>query len=174
MECHEDIAKQDGEDIVWQHGVLLHNRVHNTDALVHADYHFRRLTIWLTRGPQVADFLAVLRDKVARIVSRIDIKYKQNIRLPLDAQLEEGGLLPEPEWANFKQILAQRNRGQTEYVSESETVYSISKILGLFEVKPKPQAAGNITNNYFNIDHSHVGDITGAGQIDGSFNRPPK
>jgi GTPase SAR1 family protein len=168
VDCHEDIANIADQDIVWQHGVLLHNATHNTKALIQADYHFRRLSIWLTKQPAAAEFLAMLRDKVEKIVKRIDIKYTQNIRLPREAQLGEGRLLAEPEWANFKLILAQRNRGITEYVSETETAYSIAKILGLFA----PQTAvGTVIN--LNLNNSKMdGDITIANEVSGSFNKP--
>ena len=167
VESHTDIAKQDGEDIVWQHGVLLHNRRHNSTALIQADYHFRRLTIWLTRSAQVADFLAVLRDKVERIVSRIDIKYRQNIRLPQEAQMEPGSILQDSETGDFQQIVAMRNDGQTLYWSPSGTKYVISKLLGLFE--QTSVGTGGATNIY--IDRSTVGDVTVAGTVKSSFNR---
>lgn len=173
VECNEDIANKNGQDIVWQHGVLLHNKVHNIDALIKADYHFRRLSIWLVRGPTVAEFLAVLRDKVERIVSRLDIKFKQNIRLPHEARVDLGDLFQDTEWANFKLIIAQRNRGQTEYVSESETMYNIGKILGLFEPESRKQTDGKPVIN-IHIQNSIVRDINAVGEIDGSFNQSPK
>ena len=167
VECHADIAMQDGEDIVWQHGVLLHNRVHNTDALVQADYHFRRLTIWLTRSAQVADFLAVLRDKVERIVSRIEISYERNIRLPRESLLVSGKNSTEAEWADFEQLLAMRNKNRPVYDHKSGSEYSISKILGLFE---PPPASGSGRNTTIHIHDSHIeGDVTAAESIKGSF-----
>lgn len=51
VECHQDIASRDGVDMVWQHGVLLESSTHHCGALIQADYHLRRLTIWLTPGP---------------------------------------------------------------------------------------------------------------------------
>ncbi len=167
VDCHEDIANIAEQDIVWQHGVLLHNATHNTKALIQADYHFRRLSIWLTKQPAAAEFLAMLRDKVEKIVKRIDIKYTQNIRLPHEAQLEEGRRLAEPEWANFRLILAQRNRGQLDYISESETVYSINKILGLFA----PQANQPSGGNTIHIHNSKIeGNVFAANAIKDAAN----
>jgi AAA15 family ATPase/GTPase/GTPase SAR1 family protein len=136
VECHEDIQNTNGEDIVWQHGMLLDNKNHGIQALIHADYHFRRLIIWLTSHPAAAEFLAILRDKVEKIVARIAINYTQNIRLPNAALLDQSTFPREPEWANFRQILAQRNKGRTSYDHESGSEYSIAKILGLFEQRP--------------------------------------
>jgi GTPase SAR1 family protein len=155
VECHEDIADIDGQDIVWQHGVLLDNQAHQTRALIQADYHFRRLSIWLTRGSNTADLLATLRDRVERIVSRIDINYARNIRLPREA-LEPGSSIPlEAEWANFGQLIAMRNKNRAVYDHPSGSEYSIAKVLGLFERKA---SGGDTTiNNSTTIINSTVG-----------------
>jgi GTPase SAR1 family protein len=177
VECHEDIANNDDQDIVWQHGVLLENRTHQTRALIQADYHFRRLSIWLTRGSNTADLLATLRDRVERIVARIDIKYKRNIRLPREA-LEPGSSIPlEAESANFGQILAMRNRNQPTYFHESGSEYSITKILGLFESKTGDTIINNnptFNQNTTNIIKSKVGgNAVTSNEVKDSFNGLP-
>ena len=177
VECHEDIAIIKEQDIVWQHGMLLHNKTHGIQALVQADYHFRRLSIWLTSHPAAGEFLAVLRDKVEKIVARIAINYAQNIRLPSAARLDQSALPREPEWGNFRQILAQRNKGRTSYDHESGSEYSIAKILGLFE----PKAPGNdskkgktvqkiVTKVKINNKKGKMGDVITAKTISGSNN----
>jgi GTPase SAR1 family protein len=138
VECHEDIVSNGEQDIVWQHGALLENNTHRTRALIQADYHFRRLTIWLSQGAAAGDFLAVLRDKVGNIVKRIDIRYQQNIRLPDDARINQAALITEQEWADFEQILALRDNGDEFYTHKSRTKYSIARILGLFMPQPTP------------------------------------
>ena len=150
VECHEDNAIINGQDIVWQHGMLLDNRTHGIQALVQADYHFRRLSIWLTSHPAAGEFLAVLRDKVEKIVARIAITYTQNIRLPSTARLDQSASAREPEWANFQQILVMRGKGQTTYFHQSGTEYSIAKILGSFEEQVKQPPVKHIINS-FNI-----------------------
>jgi GTPase SAR1 family protein len=172
VECHEDIASRNiagiETDIVWQHGVLLINPTHRTQALIQADYHFRRLSIWLTGSSAAADFLAVLRDRVERIVSRIDIKYQQNIRLPREALLPESSNPPEPEWASFRQILVLREKQQATYFHESGTEYSVSAILGLFASEVDQSAGGN---TIYNISNSIVRDLIHANKdISGSLN----
>jgi GTPase SAR1 family protein len=169
VECHEDIAIINEQDIVWQHGALLHNETHRTQALVQADYHFRRLSIWLTRSPTTPDFLAVLRNRVARIVKRIDIKYAQNIRLPREALLDSGSLPLEQEWADFTQILTMRNKNRQIYDHPSGSEYNINKILGLFEPQTSQTGGGNTT---INIHNSTVeGGVTAAKTIHDSFHR---
>ncbi len=164
VECHEEIAIINGQDIVWQHGVLLHNDTHRTQALIQADYHFRRLSIWLTRSPTTPDFLAVLRDRVARIVKRIAIKYDQNIRLPRTALLLDSSLPNDDELADFEQVIRMRDKGQPTYFHKSGSEYSINKILGLFEPQASQAGSGNTT---INISNSSVGDITAAKNIKG-------
>ncbi len=132
VDCHEDIAHINGTAIVWQHGMLLDNKTHRIQVLVQADYHFRRLTLWLTTRPAAADFLAILRHKIETIIARIDIQYTQNIRLPIDAIITQYRLLTEPEYADFEQILALRDGGASTYTHKSRNCYSIAKILGLF------------------------------------------
>jgi GTPase SAR1 family protein len=177
VECHEDIQNMNGEDIVWQHGMLLSNKTHGIQALIQADYHFRRLSIWLTAHPAAAEFLAVLRDKVEKIVARIAINYTQNIRLPSAARLDQSALPREPEWANFRQILAQRNKGRTSYDHESGSEYSIAKILGLFEPQPPPNhsireqiVSKTVTHNVTITNSNITGHVITANAIKDSFN----
>jgi hypothetical protein len=175
VECHEDIANIKGQDIVWQHGVLLHNATHRTQALIQADYHFRRLSIWLTKQATTAEFLAILRDKVEKIVRRIDIKYTQNIRLPREARLAQANFAIDDEWADFQVILANRNIGNTVWVSGTQTQYSIDQIIQFFGSKPgyasEARQASIVNNNTINIHGSTInGNVTAAGSIKNSVN----
>jgi GTPase SAR1 family protein len=166
VECHTDIANRDGQDIVWQHGVLLDNTTHQTQALIQADYHFRRLSIWLSRGPRMADMLALLRDRIEKIVVRIDIEYEQKVRLPNEALTTPPRPGAKPAFANFLQLREMLADGQDRYVHEFGGKYSISKILGLFE--PKGGVSGN-TN--INISGSTIiGNVTAASEIANSLN----
>jgi hypothetical protein len=145
VDCHEDIAHINGTAIVWQYGMLLDNKTHHIQALVQADYHFRRLTLWLTTNPAAADFLAVLRHTVERILARIDIGYTENIRLPNTSLINPEHMPKGTEWADFSQILAMRDDGQTTYIHKSGAKYSISKILGLFGSATDQTVRNNIT-----------------------------
>lgn len=175
VECHEEIAQIGEQDIVWQHGVLLANQTHQTRVLIQADYHFRRLSIWLTRGSNTADMLATLRDRVERIVSRIDIKYDRKIRLPSEA-LEPCSSTPlEAEWADFGQLLAMRNKNRSVYDHPSGSEYGIAKILGLFEGKTGNTTINNnpiYNQNTTKIKKSNVGGnaVTGT-KVKKSFNK---
>lgn len=173
VECHTDIASRDGQQAVWQHGALLNSATHQTRALIQADYHLRRLRIWLSRGPRMADMLAALRDRVEKIVARIDIEYEQKVRLPNEALLsparKDDGKPPMADFMQLREMLANK---QDTYFHKSGSQYRISKILGLFE--PKGGARGKI---YVNITDSTIhGNVTAADEITDSFNpaKPPK
>jgi GTPase SAR1 family protein len=166
VECHGDIGQIDGQDIVWQHGVLLNSITHSAQAMIQADYHFRRLIIFLRKDPTAADFLAVLRDRVERIVSRIDIYFEQNIRLPREALLAESMVPRYSETGNFMQILALRNKGYPTYVHASGSEYSISKILGLFESQSK--RGGDTT---INIHGGTIGAVVTGDTTRDSYNQ---
>ena len=172
VECHTDIARRDGQDVVWQHGVLLGNTTHQTQALIQADYHFRRLSIWLTRGPRMADMLALLRDRIEKIVARIEIAYEQKVRLPNEALLTPSKLAMKPAFADFLQLREMLADGVNRYSHSSGSKYSISKVLGLFEPKGgATQPTGGITVNVY--DSTVHGNLTTANDIANSFNSTP-
>jgi GTPase SAR1 family protein len=172
VECHPDIARRAGQDVVWQHGVLLDNATHQTQALIQADYHFRRLSIWLTRGPRMADMLALLRDRIEKIVARIDIAYEQKVRLPNEALLTPPRLDAKPAFADFLQLREMLADGVDRYSHSSGSKYSISKVLGLFEPKggASPSGGGTNVNIYGSTIH---GNVTTADSIANSLNSAP-
>jgi GTPase SAR1 family protein len=172
VECHTDIARRDGQEMVWQHGVLLNNATHQTRALIQADYHFRRLSIWLSRGPRMADMLAALRTRIGNIVARIDIEYVQNVRLPSEALQTPPRLDAKPIFADYLQLREMADDGEDTYY-KSGGKYSIGKILGLFE--PQGGASGGSGNTYVNISGSTIhGSVTTAGEITDSLNNAPQ
>jgi GTPase SAR1 family protein len=172
VECHGDIGQIDGQDIVWQHGVLLNSETHGAQAVIKADYHLRRLTISLRKDTTAADFLAVLRDRVAHIVKRMDIEYEERIRLPYDAMLDSTRATEGTDWADFLQLLVMRNNGQDTYFHKSGSTYSIGKVLCMFEPQPNGAGSGNIN---VTLNHCYVdGDVATAKSMQGSFNAQGK
>ena len=167
VECHTDIASRDGQDMVWQHGVLLDNATHQTRALIQADYHFRRLSIWFSRGSRMADMLAALRDRIEKIVARIDIEYEQKVRLPDEALLTPARREAKPAFANFLQLREMLADGQDRFVHESGSKYSINKVLGMFEGNTGQGGNINVTLNNCNVEAP----VTAANAIDNSFNQ---
>jgi hypothetical protein len=152
VQRHREIETQNSAQVVWQSGVLLAPASHQARALLVADYHERKLRLWLS-GPDARDYLAVLRDEIWRILSEIRIVVTEMITLPPAARIETPGRLllsNAPEQAPYQQIMAHaRQRAQT-YIATSGATYDVATVLKTF-VTPAEQARqiSQQINNFF-------------------------
>lgn len=116
--------------------------------------------------------LALLRDRIEKIVARIDIAYEQKVRLPNEALLTPPKLDMKPAFADFLQLREMLADGGDRCSHSSGSKYSISKVLGLFVPKGgATQPTGGITVNVY--DSTVHGNLTTANDIANSFNSTP-
>ena len=163
---HREIVDQ----TVWQHGVLLSHPHSEAHAMLEVDYHLRTLLIWVN-GQQARDYLTVIRDEIHRILSRLDIDYQELLTLPTSARIGPPARRASgAETAPYQQILAFDQQKMPEYISSSGTRYDVQKILqGVVSAQTLAQERKQFI---VNINHSRVGNVTLADEIDGSFNQP--
>jgi len=180
---HEEIVN----NIVWQRGVVLKNKVYSSQALLQVDYHERVLSIWVKKG-DARDYLSLLNNEVLKILGRLDLDYKEWITLPLSACISDKTLIRHEEKAPYRQILAFARKGEQVYISESGLEYDLGKVLGIILSKEGQEKAG-ITNNFYNsspnlnqksevdmsvtqtVTNSTVhGSVVAAEKIENSFN----
>ena len=68
--------------MVWQNGVRLRSGSLDAEGPVQADYHERRLSLWV-RGSQACRYFSALHDEVMQMLARMpDLKYTEWVRLP--------------------------------------------------------------------------------------------
>jgi hypothetical protein len=161
---HAHIQQQGQQQVVWQHGVLLAPARWDAQALLQVDYHARTLSIWIT-GNAARDYLMVLRDDIHGILARISIAFDELITLPMSARIHPDRLhFMMAEQANFRIILAQDRLRRNEYISASEAIYDVDKILQRFV--PEATRAANLqtihihNSNDFSIEGTKMGNHT--------------
>ncbi len=181
---HEEIVN----NIVWQRGVVLKNKIYNSQALLQVDYHERVLSIWV-RGGDARDYLSLLNNEVLKILGRLELDYKEWIALPLTACISDNTLIRNQEKAPYRQILAFARKGEKNYISESGLEYDLGKVLGVILSKEGRVKEGIINNFYGshatvnqesevdvttinqNVSNSTVhGSVVAAEKIENSFN----
>ena len=104
---------------VWQNGVRLRSTDKDAEALAQADYHERRLSLWV-RGPQASRYFSALHDDVMQMLTRMpDLKFKEWVRLPGGAAEQRAG---------FRHLLALETAGQRRYICEYGD-YDLAEVL---------------------------------------------
>ncbi len=71
-----------------------------------------------------------------------------------------------PAMADFMQLREMLAIKQNTYIHKSGSQYSISKVLGMFEPQPEPNAKGGVTNNLTIVGSTILGHVTAGGEID--------
>ncbi len=135
VKCHHDIDRNVDNDrnSVWQKGVLLRSRVMDATALAQADYHERRLSLWV-RGSDASRYFWVLREKIIVMLERMkDLQYKEWVHLPGEPQSRRAGYL---------HLLSLEKAGEEEYICEYGT-FLLSEVL---KIIPPAQRRQEIIN----------------------------
>lgn len=135
-------------NLVWQNGVLLHSLDKQARALVQADYHDRRLSLWV-QGKQASRYFTVLHDEVLQLLKdMLDLKYKQWVKLPSkDSEAR----------ASFLHLLALEQAGELSYVCEYGK-FDVQELLGYIMPKEEREKHIHQTHNHITGDYIHNGD----------------
>ncbi len=145
VQCHYDIDcnVDNGRNSVWQKGVLLCSRDMDATALAQADYHERRLSLWV-RGPQASRYFSVLHEKIIVMLRRMkDLQYTEWV---------PGG--DQSRRADFRDLLAMEAAGEDRYICRYG-IFSLAEVLKIMPVD-KRQPGINI-ENYF-TEGGYMGD----------------
>ncbi len=141
---HQEIA----DGMVWQNGVRLRSRSLDAEALAQADYHERRLSLWV-RGSQAGRYFSALHDEVMQMLARMpDLRYKEWVCLP-------GG--NKDQRAGFRQLLAMEAAGERRYICEYG-VFDLSEVL---KIMPPDKRETNVFNYGQIINKTIRGDQMG-------------
>ena len=116
---------------VWQHGVRLTGTSLEAEALIQADYHNRRLSLWVT-GSQAGRYFSALHDQVMQMLGRMPkLRYDEWVGLP-----EAGG--DTRRRALFRDLLALEAKGVSHHTCRFGT-FPLSELLGIMpeEIRSK-------------------------------------
>ncbi len=138
VQFHREIRQENGNEVVWQNGVLLHNENHHAGALLIVDHQDRKLEISVN-GVGAKEYLEILLHAAREIIQTMEgLEYREWITLPAEALLSEGireevgkvlGLL---EKAPYQQIISQARQGVWRYFSpDSGAQYDLRRVLGM-------------------------------------------
>lgn len=149
---HEEIV----DNHVWQNGVRLKSPNLDAEALAQADYHERRLSLWV-RGSQAGRYFAVLHDDILRMLARMeDLPFEEFVHLPKSAQLQaprrpvSAHLKPR---ADFRDLLAKEAAGERRFTGKFGT-YDLAKVL---QILP-PEAREIPTGDCFDFSGATIHD----------------
>jgi len=135
---HEEIV----DGMVWQQGVILHNKKHHTTARVQVDYHQRVLNIWV-QGQGTKEMLAILNDEVVKILKRMEqLEYEEMVTLPDSARIGDYLGRPGIEKATYQRLLAEARKGSDEFTSDSGAEYNLNTVLGSIMTNDEQKKAG--------------------------------
>ena len=132
---HAEIARQR----VWQNGVVLGSRNWQAEALVQADHHRRRLSLWVA-GKDAARYFTTLHDEFMLMLDRLKMRppqYLEWVVLP-GARFAAG---EEPPRVDFRDLLAQEAKGQTEHTCKHGT-FKLTEILKIMPKDEREKQAG--------------------------------
>lgn len=166
VERNEEIIN----DLVWQYGALLQHRTLGARAWMQVDYQAREMTIWVSER-NAREYLAILRDALLSILSRLTLEKREWIRLPAAALLSSTLHFEQaPDWAVYQQIESYIQRGDQTFISETGREYDLSKLARFYlPTTPAGETMGNAT---INITGSTItGNVTAADSIQDSFNQ---
>lgn len=138
---HGEIHRQ----LVWQNGVRLRSQSWQADALVQADHHRRRLSLWVT-GADAARYFTELHGEFMAILDHIRKEdrswYQEWVALP-NAQLVPG---TEPPRADYRDLLALEAAGKTEYACKYGT-FKLTEILRITSKEEREKQSRSIHIN---------------------------
>ncbi|TPQ26187.1 hypothetical protein C2U68_12455 [Methylomonas koyamae] len=128
------------DGLVWQNGVRLKSDSYQAQALVQADYHRRRLSIWL-HGTDAARYFSVLYDEFKSLLKPMPkLRYQEWVGLPLNGSLRDGEDGPR---APFRTLLALERVGRREYIDE-HGIFQLSEVLKIMPKQQREQQAREI------------------------------
>jgi hypothetical protein len=132
----QDIAKVNGREIVWQNGVLLRPRRHDSEALVRADYRTSTVDI-LVKGTDATLYLGMLRDSIlATLETMPQLPFEEKVELRPDMRMDAVGPgRPDSSvWISYEIVLtAQKNR--LAFIPGPGGMYVMDRVLAAMPVR---------------------------------------
>ncbi len=149
---HEEIA----DNTVWQNGVRLHSPNLDAEALVQADYHERRVSLWIN-GSQAGWYFRVLYDDILHMLSRMeDLPFEEFVHLPASAR-RQAPRRPVPRnlqaRADFQDLLEKEAAGERQFTCKFGT-YDLAEVLKIMPPEVREKTDGN-TYNFPNATIKH-------------------
>jgi internalin A len=133
------------EGLVWQNGVRLKSDSYQAEALVQADYHRRRLSIWL-HGADAARYFSVLYDEFKSLLKPMPkLRYQEWVGLPVNGSLRGGEDAPR---ADYLDLLALERGGEHHYRGKHGK-FLLSEVL---KIMPKEQREQQARENHFHVE----------------------
>ena len=129
-------------DMVWQNGVLLAPRHHNTEALIRADYHARNLDIWV-KGSDAPVYLGMLRDSILSTLETMpQLPFEEKVELRPEMLIEPAGQTRRggPVWMAYEIVQAAHRSGDATVMGPGGR-YDMRAILAAMPVSPHAQQA---------------------------------
>jgi hypothetical protein len=140
--------------VVWQNGVRLRSPSLDAEALAKADYHERRLSLWV-RGSQAGRYFAVLHDDILVMLRRMeDLPFEEYVHLPDSARRAlprrpvSANLTPR---ADFRDLLEKEAAGERQFTCKFGT-YDLAEVLKIMPREAREKTAGD----YFDFSGAHI------------------
>ncbi len=162
VQFHNEIKSE----IVWQNGVWLYNGTHRADALIMVDCQLDRL-ILMVKGVGAKEYLEILLHAAREIIQTMEgLTVREWIVLPQEAKAGDSIGHNKIEKAPYQQVIAHSKQGIEKYISESGTVYSIGKIIGIIGIVMSEKEQKNAG---IHINSSGSGDVKVVVGADGKI-----
>ena len=152
---HTDIVKdKQGKQLVWQRGVIIHNRQYQATARWKVDYHQRTLQLWV-QGEGAREYQYILRDIVHQILTSIKgLPVMENVILPRFARISTDRFVhtDELEKATYKSLLEEARLGRKVTISDAGNQYNLEKVMGFIMTKEQQDKETAKIENHFHGD----------------------
>lgn len=139
VEHNLDITKNSqGEEVVWQNGVLLRPRRLGAEALVKADYHARTMDIFV-RGADANEYLGIIRDGIQRTLATMpELPFEEKVQLRPEMRAGGNVLSGDPPiWMSYGSINGARKRGRVSIDGPDGYEYDMNRILAVIPANPE-------------------------------------
>jgi hypothetical protein len=136
VEYFQDIATVSGREIVWQNGVLLRPRRHDSEALVRADYHTRTVDI-LVKGTDAPLYLGMLRDSIlATLETMPQLPFREEVELRPDMRTDAIGPARSDGsvWMSYE-IIQTAQRSGLPSIAGPDGIYAMDRVLAAMPVR---------------------------------------
>ncbi|MEE9302777.1 MAG: COR domain-containing protein [Thiotrichaceae bacterium] len=152
---HTEIVKDEqGKQLVWQRGVILHNPEYKTTARWKVDYHQRTLQLWV-QGEGAREYQYILRDSVQQIFKGIKgLRVIENVILPRFARINTDRFMDtdELEKTTYKSLLEEARLGRKVTISDSGAQYDLEQVMGFIMTKEQQNKETAKIENHFHGD----------------------
>jgi hypothetical protein len=131
------------DGLVWQNGMRLKANGFDAQALVQADYHYRRMSLWVS-GVDAARYFSALYNEFKNLLALMPkLGYDELVTLPV----QNRSTTQDKPQARFKQLLAMEQNGQSQYIDEHGT-FNLNEVL---KIMPKEERKEQSRITHINV-----------------------